>query len=105
MTVSKGGNSEIETVPLPKSNNETQKVALAKSPIQKENIFYYHKTTNRALYENFKKPFENHFDVLLWNEDHEITECTLEHIVIELEGKLYGPAVSSGLLAGTFRDF
>lgn len=105
MTVSKGGNSEIETVPLPKNNNETQKVALAKSPIQKENIFYYHKTTNRALYENFKKPFENYFDVLLWNEDNEITECTLGNIVIEMEGKLYTPPVSSGLLAGTFRDF
>ena len=44
------------------------------------------------------------FDVLLWNDQNEITEFTIGNAVVELEGKLYTPPVHCGLLAGTFRE-
>ncbi|HWL26762.1 MAG TPA: aminotransferase class IV, partial [Ureibacillus sp.] len=63
--------------------------------------FVYFKTTNRQAYETFSK--QNVFDVLLWNENEEITEFTNGNVVVKLNGKLYTPPVECGLLAGTFR--
>ncbi|WP_175615777.1 aminodeoxychorismate synthase component I [Piscibacillus halophilus] len=77
-------------------------VALAKKPIDKDNMFYYHKTTHREMYEIFQE--DNVFDVLLWNESGNITEFTKGNVVYKLNGQLFTPPVSDGLLAGTFRE-
>ncbi|GGA89431.1 aminodeoxychorismate synthase component I [Ornithinibacillus halotolerans] len=81
-----------------------QLVSLAKQPINKEDIFLYHKTTNRTVYENAKSDFPEVFDVLLWNEQKEVTEFTRGNIIIEKDGSLYTPPISCGLLPGTFRE-
>ncbi len=67
-------------------------------------LFLYHKTTNRDVYESFKPQSADIFDVLLWNEREELTEFINGNVVLELDGKLWTPPVSSGLLAGTFRE-
>jgi para-aminobenzoate synthetase/4-amino-4-deoxychorismate lyase len=41
--------------------------------------------------------------VLLYNEKGEITESTIANVAVEMDGTLYTPPVSCGLLAGTFR--
>lgn len=81
-------------------------VMIAEEPISKNNLFLYHKTTNREVYTYFqnKKP-KTIFDVLLWNESREITEFTNGNIVLEIDGQKWTPPVDSGLLAGTFREF
>ena len=56
------------------------------------------------MYESAKANHPNFYDVLLWNERNEITEATNANIVVDLEGELLTPPVSSGLLAGTFRN-
>jgi para-aminobenzoate synthetase/4-amino-4-deoxychorismate lyase len=42
-------------------------------------------------------------DALLWNADGEVTESTIANLVYRLEGQLYTPPVSCGLLPGTLR--
>jgi para-aminobenzoate synthetase/4-amino-4-deoxychorismate lyase len=42
-------------------------------------------------------------DVLLWNEDGEVTESTIANLVVEIDGELITPSLSSGLLPGTMR--
>ncbi|MDR7077453.1 para-aminobenzoate synthetase/4-amino-4-deoxychorismate lyase [Neobacillus niacini] len=81
------------------------KVILAEEPVDKNNPFLYHKTTNREIYTKFqnKKPSEA-FDVLLWNQEGELTEFTNGNVVLEINGALWTPPLSSGLLAGTYRD-
>lgn len=79
-------------------------VALTNTPIDHSDIFLYHKTTKRKVYENAKKDYPNLFDVLLWNEDEELTEFTIGNLVCEINGELYTPPVESGLLAGTYRE-
>jgi para-aminobenzoate synthetase/4-amino-4-deoxychorismate lyase len=79
-------------------------VALAKAPVQSDNVFLYHKTTNRSVYDDARSAQPSCDDVLLWNERNEITEATNANIVVDLEGELLTPPVSSGLLAGTFRN-
>ena len=43
------------------------------------------------------------FDILLWNEDGEVTEFTIGNLVVEIDGGKWTPPVTSGLLAGIFR--
>lgn len=77
---------------------------VATAPVQSTNIFLYHKTTNRKIYDNLKRNEPGVFDTLLWNERNEITEFTIGNIIIELNGALYTPPIDSGLLKGTFRE-
>lgn len=100
---SKNGTVQIEADPI-KEDVNLKKVRLADSPIDWNNPFYYHKTTNRSMYSSFKEE-NNLYDVLLWNEDEEVTEFTNGNVVVEMNGKLWTPPVQSGLLAGTFREY
>ena len=86
------------------STNTPAKVALATGPIDKNDLFLYHKTTRREVYSNAAQNCPEADDVILYNQDGEITESTISNIVIEIDGIKYTPPVSSGLLAGTFRS-
>jgi len=79
------------------------RVKFAATPIDSNNPFLYHKTTHRKVYDDALASVSDCDDVLLWNERGEITESTIANIVLEIEGKMYTPPVSCGLLAGTFR--
>ena len=81
------------------------KVSLAKQPVNSNDIFLFHKTTHRAVYENAKRDFPHSDDVLLFNERSELTEFTIGDLVVEMDGNLYTPPISCGLLAGTFRGY
>jgi para-aminobenzoate synthetase/4-amino-4-deoxychorismate lyase len=43
-------------------------------------------------------------DTILWNERGEITESTRANVVVRCDNTWYTPPVSSGLLAGTYRE-
>ena len=95
-------NIEIDQI-RPQANN--LKVRLAYDPIDQKNLFLYHKTTNRTIYEENKIKDESIFDTLLWNENDEVTEFTMGNIVVEMNHQLYTPPIKCGLLAGTFREY
>ncbi|HEY2420247.1 MAG TPA: aminodeoxychorismate synthase component I [Neobacillus sp.] len=78
------------------------RITIAKEPVDQENPFLYHKTTNRDIYSRLQ--MSDSFDVLLWNKEGELTEFTNGNVVLEMDGKLWTPPVNSGLLAGTFRE-
>jgi para-aminobenzoate synthetase / 4-amino-4-deoxychorismate lyase len=44
-------------------------------------------------------------DVLLVNERGEVTESTIANLVVDLDGVLVTPPLSSGLLAGVYRQY
>ena len=79
-------------------------ISLAAHPVNKNNVFLYHKTTRRQVYDNALKNKGDADEILLWNEEGEITEATTSNIVIVSEGQLYTPPIKSGLLAGTYRQ-
>jgi para-aminobenzoate synthetase / 4-amino-4-deoxychorismate lyase len=81
-----------------------QPFKLAATPIDRNNRFYYHKTTYRDIYAMHKIDQPQLFDTLLWNEAGELTEFTIGNLVIEQDGRLLTPPVSSGLLPGTLRE-
>lgn len=96
------GEISIEVSPLTMSK-ERPKVTLAKKAIFSKNPFLYHKTTERSIYEKHHQ--SGVFDVLLWNENKEITEFTRGNVVFEKDGQFITPPVTCGLLPGTFREF
>ncbi len=86
--------------------NTTTKVTIAKTATNSKNPFLYHKTDNRYWYnESMEKIRAGEvFDEIYLNERGEITEGARSNIVIEKDGKLYTPPVSSGLLNGIYRQ-
>lgn len=101
--LAKAGEVIVEGAPIAPFEEPVQ-VILADEPLRKNNPFLYHKTTNREVYSQFQSRSAEHFDVLLWNEEGELTEFTNGNLVLEIDGELWTPPVSSGLLAGTFRE-
>jgi len=86
-------------------DNQTLNVCLAKAPVDSSNVFLFHKTTQREVYESARKGFEEVDDVLLYNEFGELTEFTIGNLVVELNGQWLTPPISCGVLAGTFRAY
>jgi para-aminobenzoate synthetase/4-amino-4-deoxychorismate lyase len=78
-------------------------ITLASAPVDSTDIFLYHKTTNRTVYENILKERPGHTDVLLFNEKGEVTETTIANVAVKIDGQLYTPPLSCGLLPGTCR--
>ena len=78
------------------------RVLFADAPIDAGDIFLYHKTTNRRVYDAAKRPDAD--DVILWNADRQVTETTIANIVAEIGGRKLTPPVECGLLPGTFRS-
>lgn len=76
---------------------------LAKQPIPSKDIFLFHKTTVRDIYENALADCPDADDVLLYNERGELTEFTIGNLVVQLDDQLVTPPIECGLLAGTYR--
>jgi para-aminobenzoate synthetase len=77
---------------------------LAAEPISKRNVFLYHKSTHRNIYEDAKRNVQNCDDVVLFNEEGEVTETTIGNIAVRFNAIWYTPPISSGLLAGCMRQ-
>lgn len=86
-------------------DQQALKVGLATVPIDSQSIFLFHKTTQRDVYDSARQGREHVDDVLLYNEKGELTEFTIGNLVVELEGHLFTPSLSCGVLAGTFRAY
>lgn len=88
---------------LPPKIEKPMRVKLALASVDDQDVFLFHKTTHRAIYEKARATQPDCDDVLLYNQRGELTEATIANLVVELDGNLVTPPVSCGLLAGTFR--
>lgn len=100
------GSLRLDHEPLPGPSapgSPKPSACLAAEPVDSTDPFLYHKTTYREVYERALAARPGIDDVLLFNERGELTESTRANLVLELDGELLTPPVSSGLLPGTFR--
>ncbi|HEY1090042.1 MAG TPA: chorismate-binding protein [Burkholderiaceae bacterium] len=105
LTLSVDGAIDLVVSELP-ATPETVILALADSPVATQGPvaeFLQHKTTRREAYEAFVKP-AGVFDLILWNEAGELTECTIGNIALEIDGRWLTPSTSAGLLPGVMRE-
>ena len=89
--------SAISRPPVPR-------VGLARNPIDSGDVFLYHKTSRRTVYDRAHAEQPECDDVILWNERGEITESCSANIVLDLDGELLTPPIECGVLGGTFRS-
>ena len=97
------GRVQVESRALELSNKPLTAM-LAKEPVNSRDVFLFHKTTHRAVYDLRRQDAPDADGVLLWNEHGELTEFTVGNLVIELNGKLLTPPREVGLLAGVLRE-
>ncbi|MCA0985297.1 aminodeoxychorismate synthase component I [Halobacillus yeomjeoni] len=101
LLIARNNDTTIEVSPLGEISREVV-CTLAASPVNEQNPFLYHKTTHREVYNKHRK--KGFFSTLLWNTKGELTEFTIGNLVVKQNGKYYTPPVSSGLLAGSYRE-
>ncbi len=101
--VSQTGRVYVESLPLALSDKSLT-VGLAKEPVNSRDVFLFHKTTHRAVYDLRRQDAPEADDVLLWNERGELTEFTVGNLVVELNGERLTPPREAGLLGGVLRQ-
>jgi para-aminobenzoate synthetase/4-amino-4-deoxychorismate lyase len=79
-------------------------VRFADSPVGREDVKLFHKTTNRELYRHLLSSVPDCYDLLLWNEDAFVTELTRFNLLTFIDGRWATPPIEHGLLAGTLRQ-
>ncbi len=101
LTVSRDGKILIDAAPL--GETVPWQVALTSEPVDAADVFLYHKTTYRTVYDRAHALRPEADDVLLWNDRRELTESTRANIALRIGDEWFTPPVASGLLGGVFR--
>lgn len=84
-------------------SREPVRLALASAPVNSQDRFLFHKTTQRAAYDAARQAHPEADDVLLWNERGELTETCVANVVVQFGDAYFTPPLECGLLAGTYR--
>jgi para-aminobenzoate synthetase/4-amino-4-deoxychorismate lyase len=96
------GRIAVETLPLAPFG-PVRRVALARTPVDPNDVFLCHKTTRRDAYTRSQATRPDVDDVILWNTRGEVTESTIANVIVEIGGERCTPPRSCGLLAGIGR--
>ena len=102
LTLAKNGESNLESGTLP--TGYAQRVSLSSVRVHSGDVFLYHKTTHRGIYEQARKECDEQTDAILINERGEITETTIMNIAVFRDGRWITPQTSCGLLPGVMRE-
>ncbi len=103
LLVDQDGAIQTEQSPLP-SSREPLRVKIVDPPVASSDLFLYHKTTRREVYESRAAACPECDDVLLVNERGELTEFTIGNLVVVLDGSAWTPPPDVGLLPGVLRE-
>lgn len=99
------GRVYIETEPLQETAAKV-KIMISKTRIHPNNVFLYHKTTQRDLYdkESRKAKAKGFFEVIYLNSRGELSEGATTNIFVMKNNHLYTPPERCGLLPGVLRE-
>jgi para-aminobenzoate synthetase/4-amino-4-deoxychorismate lyase len=103
LLLSARGGVRTEPAPLPPPPAAPARVALSSRRVSRRDPTLFHKTTRRGTYDAARAERPELLDVLLANEEDEVTEFTIGNVVVELDGAQVTPPRDAGLLAGVMR--
>lgn len=83
--------------------SESVRLVIADTLVDSGDLFLCHKTSHRAVYDQALVEVPKGTEPLLVNELGHITESAIANIVYEIDGQLYTPPVTDGLLPGILR--
>ena len=101
LAVSRAGTISVETGHVPASAIVV--AAVDSMPVDPSDVFLYHKTSNRTMYDEATARSANVDDVILVNPSGEVTETTIGNLAVEIDGSWSTPPTAAGLLPGSFR--
>ncbi|CUS93034.1 aminotransferase class IV [Candidatus Kryptonium thompsonii] len=101
------GEIKIEKFPVDENQNEKLIITISDVKTNSNDIFLYHKTTKREIYDKlYKKALsEGYADIIFMNEKNQITEGAISNVFIRKGAKLLTPPVECGLLNGVYRQY
>ncbi len=107
LLLSENGAADVSASALPHSDTQNARTAFSGKKTDRDDIFLYHKTTNRALYdEEFDRYRQKgYFDVLFTNNHGEVTEGAVTNIMVKKGDVYLTPPLSCGVLPGTYREY
>jgi para-aminobenzoate synthetase/4-amino-4-deoxychorismate lyase len=101
------GNVSITSTDLtPVDQSTVFNLVLASERTRSDDRFLYHKTTNRAFYDDTRMRYQAETgcqEVLFENEDGFLTEGSYMTLFLKKDGRLLTPALKHGVLPGTLR--
>lgn len=107
LLLSQSGGATVTTTPLPPPDpNATMRFVVSESTLDSSDIFLFHKSTRRELYDREWQKYSEKMgaeEVIYINERGELAEGSRTTIFLQRNGRLETPALSSGLLPGTLR--
>ena len=103
LTVDRDGSALVESKPLPPVPPSPVTLAIDHVPVRAADPFLHHKTTRRGVYEEAALRHPGADDVVLVNEDGEVTETTVANLAVLVDGVWRTPPESSGCLPGVER--
>jgi len=101
-----GGVSITSTDLTPVDQNTVYNLVLARETTRSSDPFLYHKTTNRAFYDDTRMRYQAETgcqEVLFLNEQGFLTEGSYMTLFLRKNGQLLTPALNNGVLPGTLR--
>jgi para-aminobenzoate synthetase / 4-amino-4-deoxychorismate lyase len=103
LLVDRTGWVTVECEPAPAATERQVRLALDTVPVDPEDPFLHHKTTNRRTYEEARARHPESDDVVMIGPADLITETTIANIALLIDGRWLTPPVSSGCLPGVQR--
>ncbi|HRJ27598.1 MAG TPA: aminodeoxychorismate synthase component I [Fimbriimonadaceae bacterium] len=99
------GQLRVEERPLPEWPSERPvRLQVSSCRVDSGNLFLYHKTTLRSIYDEAWAERAGSDEVVLLNERGEITEGCISNIAVRVAGQWLTPTLESGLLPGVLRQ-
>lgn len=110
LLLQKDGRMDLQSFPLQNITSSVEhlpRVAFSNRRTDAADVFLYHKTTVRGIYDQERERAVHNglYEVLFINTREEVTEGAISNLFAEVDGIMYTPPVSCGLLAGTYRRF
>jgi para-aminobenzoate synthetase/4-amino-4-deoxychorismate lyase len=102
------GTITVTSTPITLPTRDTVwRFAISDQRLDEKDPFFYHKTTRRQFYDREmerQKALTGCDEVVFLNKKGELTEGTRTNLFIEIDGRLFTPALTCGLLPGTLRE-
>jgi para-aminobenzoate synthetase/4-amino-4-deoxychorismate lyase len=102
LTVAPDGDGAVAVREIPAAEGLVR-LAIDPRPIDRHDVFRFHKTTVRAMYDEAAARFPDADDVVSVNDRGEVVETTIGNLVVHLDGRRLTPPLDSGCLPGVGR--
>jgi len=105
-TLDRWGRIDVTTAPLGDPREGPWRLLVAEERVDRTDPYFYHKTTARGTYDRALKAAQaaGGDEAVLLNRNGEVTEGAYSNLFVRRGEALWTPPVSSGLLAGVYRD-